>query len=610
MLPTINQSLPSRVRSSERFPRIAEAEERLKKEAKKQKRARQRLKQKELKGEYYESDIDVIDGQASMFTSHVLNTDPELAKFMPFNEVVYPKLFEKKDASGDPSAILDKMWVSGFIDRAQRDREKYEIYRAANKRQAVPSFAETATITSDISSHSSLQSATSKASSFKFDPTIDPIKQIPRLPRKPSPREVKDTPSLQSEDSTSVFSNDDQYRLKLLEDSLREYEESKKKKKAKKLMGGIAAYAASNKTIQKKLRPAKKFPDTFSSFEVENIFERERIEAAAARKIERAYIHSRVIHKLRRVFLCMSMAVRIQRCMRGIITRRRVAQWFKVKNELIVQYQCRVRKWRSNRIIRPVLAYEQKCATTIQKIVLGKLARMKYVRKRQHVAATVIQTTWRGVCGRVRADREWLSRTTIPIQTLARRVVAKARYQSMKEEAYEAAIVIQRCFRSWHATRKLASTLFKREDVYREYTMAMLTAEEEWAEDTLLKLKQRLDKKQLREKLEIVVADYQRTLEDIHFKENDYIEMNRQKDILSARAIQQGWLKELNNGIAQLRKDITTMKLNCVFKKVHFLGVLEEQMEMKVTEMEEVARYRDMISDFRDMVSEWMCVND
>jgi ribosomal protein L39E len=600
MLPSINQTLHSRVRSSERFPRVAEAEEKLKREIRKQQNNRLRVRRKQMKGEFYESELDKTEGQMSMFTSHVLNTDPELAKFMPFNEVVYPKLFKEQEEEVDSTAVLDKMWVAGFIDRAQRD-EKYEFYRAANKKQEVPSFA-SCSISLGGSSTTSGSSDISKVSSIKFDAAKDPLKEIPALPRKTSLERIKGVPSIASEDSTSVFSVDDQYRLKQLEDSLKEYEDSKKKKRKKKLVGGIAAYAASNKEIAKSIRPPKKFPAAFSSFEVENIFERERIEMAAARKIERAYIHSVVIHKLRRVFLCMSMAVKIQRFIRGVITRRRVAQWFQVRNNLIVQYQCRVRKWRSNRIHRPIIAFEQECATKIQKIVLGKLARVRCREIKRNIAAKVIQTTWRGVCGRVRSDRKWLNRTTIPIQTIARKMVAKLRFKDVKAELYEAAISIQRCYRSYAAMRRLASTLHAREDVYREYTQAMLTAEEEWAEDTLLKLKHRLEKKQLKEKLEIVARDYQRTLEDIHFKENDFIEINRQKDILSARAIQQGWLKELTGNIAQLRKDITKMKLNCIFKKTHFLCALEEQFEAKVFEMEEVARFRDRISDTREMV--------
>ena len=52
------------------------------------------------------------------FTAHVLNEDPEMSKFLPYDSLVYPKPYEVVKL---PPEFIDKMWVAGFMDRANRD---------------------------------------------------------------------------------------------------------------------------------------------------------------------------------------------------------------------------------------------------------------------------------------------------------------------------------------------------------------------------------------------------------------------------------------------------------------------------------------------------------
>ncbi len=63
--------------------------------------------------------------------------------------------------------------------------------------------------------------------------------------------------------------------------------------------------------------------------------------------------------------------------------------------------------------------------------------------------------------------------------------------------------------------------------------------------------------------------------DDIHRKENDLIETRRQKGILSARAIEQGWLQDLEAKAIEMRGELTQMKLKFCFEKVPLLRGLE-----------------------------------
>jgi hypothetical protein len=149
------------------------------------------------------------------------------------------------------------------------------------------------------------------------------------------------------------------------------------------------------------------------------------------------------------------------------------------------------------------------------------------------------------------------------------------RYKSIFDELSDAALVIQRCFRSWYSLKNIANRLRKREDAYREFTAARLATEEEWAEDMLIKLGARLKKRDLDKKIRTVVSDYIISADAIHKLENDLIETTRQKGILSARAIEQGWLHDLTGQIQKMRADLTTSKLQFCFQKVPLLRSLE-----------------------------------
>ena len=50
-----------------------------------------------------------------------MNDDPEMSKFLTYDGLVFPKPYETVKL---PPEFIDKLWVSGFMDRANRDGPK------------------------------------------------------------------------------------------------------------------------------------------------------------------------------------------------------------------------------------------------------------------------------------------------------------------------------------------------------------------------------------------------------------------------------------------------------------------------------------------------------
>lgn len=58
----------------------------------------------------------------AFFSAHVINSDPALSKFVDFDELVFPKPYTVIE--GLQPDFIDKLWVSGFLDRSNRDADK------------------------------------------------------------------------------------------------------------------------------------------------------------------------------------------------------------------------------------------------------------------------------------------------------------------------------------------------------------------------------------------------------------------------------------------------------------------------------------------------------
>ena len=239
-------------------------------------------------------------------------------------------------------------------------------------------------------------------------------------------------------------------------------------------------------------------------------------------------------------------------------------------------------------------------AIKIQKIIRGKFGRMKSRLQQSNIAAERIQAMWRGVVARVRSDKMWLNRTVIPIQCAFRKIIAKRIVKSGRKELDTAALSIQQTFRAWKARLRQGQFYLDRELDYREDVIASLTAEEEYVSEQLAKLGTRVAKGSIKQELDTAVRLLYRKYDEIYDLENNLIETRRQREILSPRAIQQGWVKELDEGAVNYREQITKSKLSCLFDQSYRVAVLEKEFERLVEEVVSTADNKAKLIIFKD----------
>ena len=73
-----------------------------------------------------------VSAMADMFFRFPITEDKETAKFLPFNEAVYPKIGEPPKAGGKQTAVspskakaeADNMWMVGFVDHERQTKDK------------------------------------------------------------------------------------------------------------------------------------------------------------------------------------------------------------------------------------------------------------------------------------------------------------------------------------------------------------------------------------------------------------------------------------------------------------------------------------------------------
>jgi hypothetical protein len=127
-----------RVRASERFPRIRDAEAAMKsheqviarkarKQAAKLRRAEEARRERILNPPSQQLQQDSAygseeppmpdpDAQDNYFTSFTLTQDPDVLKYLPYGELHYPKMYHTSGDNAGLREYLDGVWMSGFMD--------------------------------------------------------------------------------------------------------------------------------------------------------------------------------------------------------------------------------------------------------------------------------------------------------------------------------------------------------------------------------------------------------------------------------------------------------------------------------------------------------------
>ena len=221
---------------------------------------------------------------------------------------------------------------------------------------------------------------------------------------------------------------------------------------------------------------------------------------------------------------------------------------------------------------------------------------MKY-----HIACVHIQAVWRGAVARARSDKLWLNKIVIPIQTMVRGYLARINTGGDRSELNRCATIIQCKFRSFVAVRKVTRMLTIRENEYRMDNIAQLTTEEEWVQERIEKVIRRLLRKDFQGE---AAANLKRMLDSqqkIYDVENDVVEMNRQKEILSPRAIVQGYYQEINKNCNELRGKLTELKMENLFKFTPAVRDVDNIVDLTMAEIEKAAANRGKLSLWRDL---------
>lgn len=477
------------------------------------------------------------DADNDLFTSFTLNRDPENSKYLPYDEVVYPKLFNRPRETRRPSpskeapahggsgrgenanrplslaaaAELDSIWVVGFVENARRHqkgqllRELRDFVRLPGSTVLPGAHAALATINQieqPTTSNSSVPRSTSggargdrRARCGDKESGDDGGDQFDE----PSARE--------SSGGKSALTALERLRLRELEKRLSRASQGVSEKDLCH-QAGVKAYGAANRKLRKILhgaRPPAVGP-AIKSQGLEAVFRRAREEFAAAVRIQRVYKHYYRRKQFNKMIQQLHGVVRIQALARGVIARRFVAEWYARRSVMVLAWQTVIRRMLSNIQWRRNLTVEHEAASKLQAVARGRAGRDKAFRVRADLAALCIQCLWRGSVDRARVDRLWLGSLATRIQGLARVMVAKRVVGRMRRIRNAAARSIQRCFRGMVARGAMVRLMWERSMASRLDFLRALAAEEDWERENMEITQRRSRRMRLEERLEEAVA--------------------------------------------------------------------------------------------------------
>ncbi|KAG7392668.1 hypothetical protein PHYPSEUDO_015056 [Phytophthora pseudosyringae] len=329
---------------------------------------------------------------------------------------------------------------------------------------------------------------------------------------------------------------------------------------------------------------------------VQDMLTLERRYSEAARKLQkwwRAHLNCRFWQMyLKQV----KAVVQIQRLARGYLTRRWVRIWHANRSIRVTRLQALFRGYYIRCKVLPTWKrWEHLNAAKIQSITRVYFAQKLCRRYKREVAALHIQSVWRGFFSRKRSDIIWLEARATNLQRLVRGTLARKQTRRRAARLESGAIQIQRMFRGMRARMEINALLRDRETINRVEFMAVLETEEEWHRVQRDKLQARLNRKQLQQRVAQLEYEYYSKHEEIQDMESIYLDMQTQRMRVSPRAIEHGWVEEMEAKMKQQRALITKMKLETVFG----LGL---EFKRKEKELDEFQQRIDAIEERRRRV--------
>eukprot|EP00947_MAST-08B_sp_MAST-8B-sp1_P003791 g3791.t1 len=355
------------------------------------------------------------------------------------------------------------------------------------------------------------------------------------------------------------------------------------------LSRSIAFYEAENKKLRRVIREKRpaELAHVIRSHAMEGLFEIERRQAHAVMVIQRAYRRYRRLCDMWEYLRRQRMATRIQKMVRGAVTRVFVARWFLRKAFLATLAQACARRAMVCRHWEEQCMLEGGCAVDIQRLVRGRLARQRCERIRRIHAAAKIQRLWRGVVGRARADRRWLNMQVTRMQKCCKGHLGREAYRAKRAAATKAALNVQRIFRGSEVRQERNELLYERETKAREMALALLRKEDEHTAEALHKIEKRRDRRGLAAEVKTLQKKLHKCRVEVQGLEFDLEKLQVERGAMSPRAIKQGWKEELDKNKVEFRQKVTAAKLEALFDVEQPLREAEENLEEETLELTE-----------------------
>jgi hypothetical protein len=375
------------------------------------------------------------------------------------------------------------------------------------------------------------------------------------------------------------------------------------------LARSISLYAAENKKLRRVIhekRPHER-PHVIRSHLVEDLFEVERLQAHAVVVMQRAYRRYRRMVDMWEYLRKQRMVLKIQRVMRGAVTREFVRRWYLRKTFLTTLAQACVRRCLARSQWRQQSLLEAICAVDIERIARGYMARLRLERIRRIRAAATVQRVWRGIVGRACADRQWLDQQVTRMQKCCKGHLGREAYQKKLAAAAKSAQNIQRMFRGSEVRQLRNELLYERETRAREMALALLRKEDEYTADVVHLQEKLRDRHNLAGTVKQLDRQLHRMRVDIQGLEFDLEKLQGERSAMSPRAIKQGWKEELDMNKIEYRQRVTALKLETLFAVEQPLRAAEEAQELEQRNLAEAVWTHEQVQVRRhaELVGMW-----